>query len=91
MHVFAADAGRTAVLPAADAVFFAVFGVFVLAFVVLSVITLRWAIRRDRSGREDWLLRRQGARRSPDHQHGGPAGNGRDPGGPRDPAPGAPR
>jgi hypothetical protein len=32
-------------------VFIAVFSIFVVAMVVLSVITLRWAIGRDRSKR----------------------------------------
>jgi hypothetical protein len=32
-------------------VFIAVFSFFVLAVVVLSVLTVRWAIRRDREGR----------------------------------------
>jgi hypothetical protein len=32
-------------------VFVAVFSFFVLAVVVLSVLTVRWAIRRDREGR----------------------------------------
>ncbi|MGC1420530.1 MAG: hypothetical protein WA786_10490 [Acidimicrobiales bacterium] len=31
--------------------FAAVFSIFVLAVVVLSVLTVRWAIRRDRAGR----------------------------------------
>jgi uncharacterized membrane protein (DUF485 family) len=35
------------------------FGVFVVAFVVLSVITVRWAIRHDRAGRAAWLQRRR--------------------------------
>jgi hypothetical protein len=32
-------------------VFVAVFSVFVAALVVLSVVTVRWALRRDRVGR----------------------------------------
>jgi hypothetical protein len=32
-------------------VFIAVFSVFVLAMVVLSVLTLRWAVKRDRERR----------------------------------------
>jgi hypothetical protein len=49
--------------PAADVVAFGVvFGAFVVAFVVLVVITLRWAIRRDRAGRAEWLRRRQAGR-----------------------------
>jgi hypothetical protein len=90
MHLLAFDVGRTAALPAADAAFFAVFAIFVVAFVTLSVITLRWAIRRDRSGREDWLRGREGGAPAPDDQ-GGPAGNGRHPDGPRNRAPEGPR
>ena len=37
---------------------FVLFGVFVVAFVVLAVITLRWAVRRDRAGRAQWVQRR---------------------------------
>jgi membrane protein implicated in regulation of membrane protease activity len=43
----------------ADAAFYAVFGVFLVAFLVLVVITLRWAVRRDRAGRAEWLRRRE--------------------------------
>ncbi len=52
-------AGTAAVQVGADVAFFTVFGLFVTAFLVLSVITVRWAIRRDRSGRDEWLERRQ--------------------------------
>ncbi|MGC8470926.1 MAG: hypothetical protein ACP5PM_01330 [Acidimicrobiales bacterium] len=38
--------------------FSAVFGVFVTALVVLAVVTVRWAVRRDRAGRADWVRRR---------------------------------
>jgi hypothetical protein len=50
-------------LAGADAAFIVVFGAFVLAFVVLAFITLRWAVRRDRTGRDQWLRRQaeQGA------------------------------
>lgn len=50
-------------LLAADAAFYAVFGVFVLAFVVLTVVTVRWAVRRDRVGRAEWVQRKQEADR----------------------------
>lgn len=46
---------------AADAAFVAVFSVFVVAFVVLTVITLTWAVRRDRVGRRAWLERQRRA------------------------------
>lgn len=42
----------------ADVAFFVLFGVFVVAFVVLSVITMRWAVRQDRVGRAQWIRRR---------------------------------
>ena len=48
-----------AAFPAADAAFYVVFGVFVVAFVVLSVITVGWALRQDRTGRQRWLQRQQ--------------------------------
>ena len=34
--------------------FIAVFSVFIAATLVLIVLTLRWAIRRDREGRAAW-------------------------------------
>lgn len=44
----------------ADVAFYVVFGAFAAALVVLSVITLRWAFRRDRAGRARWLERQGG-------------------------------
>jgi len=44
-----------------DGAFYAVFGVFVAAFVVLAVVTLRWAVRRDKAGRAEWAGRRSAA------------------------------
>jgi hypothetical protein len=41
-------------------VFAAVFSFFVLAVVVLTVLTVRWAIRRDRAGRSTTMPRRDG-------------------------------
>ncbi|HLG68603.1 MAG TPA: hypothetical protein VKV36_12140 [Acidimicrobiales bacterium] len=83
-------------LAAASAAFDAVFAVFALAMVVLIVVTLRWAIRRDRKGREAWA-RRMAEGRDPDpppspNGRSAPAGRGgiegsRRPGRPR---PGAP-
>jgi hypothetical protein len=35
-------------------VFIAVFSVFIAATLVLIVLTMRWAIRRDREGRAAW-------------------------------------
>jgi hypothetical protein len=74
----------------ADAAFDVVFGAFVVAVVVLSVITLRWALRRDRAGRAQWLRRRReelgGGARGP-----APNTNGRKPGGAGSGAPEGPR
>jgi hypothetical protein len=35
-----------------------VFGLFVVAFLFLSFWTLRWAIRRDKAGRYEWMAKR---------------------------------
>jgi len=51
------------------AAFYAVFGVFVAAFVVLAVVTMRWAVRRDRVGRAEWVRRRAA------DEHGGSLGD----------------
>jgi hypothetical protein len=39
---------------ATDLAFGIVFGLFVLAFVVLAFVAIRWSVRRDRPGREAW-------------------------------------
>ncbi len=47
-------------LLASDSVAFGViFGIFVVALVVLIVIVLRWAIRSDRRGRALWRQRQE--------------------------------
>jgi hypothetical protein len=46
-------------LLAADAAFYIVFGAAAVAFVVLAVITVSWAFRQDRTGRERWLDRQR--------------------------------
>ncbi len=51
---------------------FVLFGVFVAAFLVLAVITLRWAVRRDRAGRAEWVSRRDAAESSGSGRAGGP-------------------
>ena len=61
-----------AVLLAANLAFAIVFGVFVVALVVLGVVTMAWAVRRDRLGRADWLARRSG--RSPGPAADAPGG-----------------
>jgi hypothetical protein len=47
-------------LLASDSAAFAIiFGIFVVALVVLIVIVLRWAIRSDRRGRALWRQRQE--------------------------------
>jgi hypothetical protein len=61
-------------LPAADAAFGIVFGLFVAAFAVLAVVTVRWAVRRDRTGRDAWrrgMAERHAAAGSPRVDAGG--------------------
>jgi hypothetical protein len=48
------------IVAASNAAFFTLFGIFVVATFVLSFITVRWAIRRDRVGRAAWRERQQG-------------------------------
>jgi hypothetical protein len=67
-----------AVVPlAADAAFYVVFGAAAIAFVVLSVITVGWAYRQDRIGRQRWLERRQTGDGAPEEAP--PATNGHRP------------
>jgi hypothetical protein len=47
-------------LAANDVAFGVIFGIFVLALLILIVIVLRWAIRRDRQGRAAWRARQTG-------------------------------
>jgi hypothetical protein len=44
-------------LAASDVAFGIVFGLFAAALLVLAIVTLTWAIRRDRPGREAWRQR----------------------------------
>jgi hypothetical protein len=57
-HVPAPHA-HAAVLLASNVPFAIIFGIFVVALVTLIVITLMWAIRRDRAGRVAWRQRQQ--------------------------------
>ena len=41
----------------ADVAFYVVFGVFVVAIVVLAVIVIVWAVRHDVAGRQAWRAR----------------------------------
>jgi membrane protein implicated in regulation of membrane protease activity len=47
------------VLLGADAAFWAVFIFFVLAMLVLIVLTVRFVVRRDREKRAEWRSRHQ--------------------------------
>jgi hypothetical protein len=40
-----------------DVAFGIVFGVFVLALLVLAIIAIRWGVRKDRPGRQAWRQR----------------------------------
>jgi uncharacterized membrane protein YdbT with pleckstrin-like domain len=44
---------------ATDAAFFVIFGIFVVAFVVLAVVVIVWAVRHDIAGRKAWQQRRE--------------------------------
>jgi hypothetical protein len=46
-----ASAGATA--------FFVIFGIFVVAMLVLVVIVIRWAVRHDMAGRKAWRARQE--------------------------------
>jgi hypothetical protein len=50
---------RVHLLLAANAAFVVVFGIFIVALLVMIVIVLLWAIRRDRQGRIEWRQRQQ--------------------------------
>jgi hypothetical protein len=52
-------------LTAVAVAFYAVFGVFVVAFVVLVVVTMRWAVQRDRAGRAEWVRRQRPGQQGP--------------------------
>ena len=63
-------------LIAASAAFGVVFGLFAAAMVVLIVVTLRWAIRRDRTRRRAWMERRADRQRLGGAPPAGQLGNG---------------
>lgn len=46
-------------LLASDVAFGVLFGLFIVALLVLIVIVLTWAIRRDKQGRAAWRQRQQ--------------------------------
>jgi hypothetical protein len=51
--------------PATDTAFFVIFGIFVVALVVLAVIVIVWAVRHDVAGRRAWRERQEAAQRHP--------------------------
>jgi hypothetical protein len=66
-------------LATSNAAFYIVFGVFVVAMLVLAFLTMRWAIRRDKVGLAEWRRRKveQAFKRaSARGGAGGPNGNG---------------
>jgi O-antigen/teichoic acid export membrane protein len=66
----------SSLLAASDAAFGIVFGLFVVAFIALTVLTISWAVRRDRPKREAWRRRMEDEYRA----RGGPPTNGHRPG-----------
>jgi uncharacterized membrane protein YadS len=61
VHSAAPSVLHLAPLVAANDVAFAViFGIFIVALLVLIVIVISWAVRRDRQGRAAWSQRRTG-------------------------------
>jgi hypothetical protein len=44
---------------AGNTVFFVIFGVFVVAMLVLVVIVILWAVRHDVAGRKAWRARQE--------------------------------
>jgi hypothetical protein len=46
-------------LLASEVAFAVVFGIFIVALLVLTVIVLTWAFRRDKQGRVAWRQRQQ--------------------------------
>ncbi len=50
---------------ASDAAGYTIFGIFVVAILVLLVLTIRWTIRRDRALRQVWRQRQQDAGLTP--------------------------
>ena len=60
MYSHVPSRAHPAVLLASNVPFAIIFGIFVVALIVLIVIVLMWAIRRDRVGRAEWRKRQQG-------------------------------
>ncbi len=49
---------------ATNTAFYVVFGIFVVAFVVLVVLTIRWAVRHDMAGWKVWRKEQEEAARA---------------------------
>ena len=54
---------------ASNAAFYTIFGIFVVAMLVLIVIILVWAIRHDIAGRAAWRRRQEDAARAQRTDH----------------------
>jgi hypothetical protein len=52
-----AGAHSLGVVLASNTPFAIIFGIFIVALLTLIVITIMWAVRRDRSGRASWRQR----------------------------------
>jgi hypothetical protein len=52
-----------------NAAFFAIFGLFVVAMLVLIVIVIMWAVRHDLAGRDAWRKRQAERARWPEDPH----------------------
>jgi hypothetical protein len=61
------------ILAADVAAFFIIFGVFVVAMVVLAVLIVKWALAKDRPGREAWRQRHFQAQAQAEAQAGSAA------------------
>jgi hypothetical protein len=57
-----ASAGNTA--------FLVVFGIFMVAMLVLVIIVIRWAVRHDMAGRKAWRARQEARQLPPDPPRG---------------------
>jgi hypothetical protein len=55
---------------AGDSAFYVIFGIFVVAMLVLVVLVLVWAIRHDVAGRRAWRARHDGGPDPPSASNG---------------------
>lgn len=54
MALTSPEMAHAGLAPATDVAFGIVFGLFVLALLVLAFVAIRWGVRRDRPGRQAW-------------------------------------